>query len=221
MAEKLEKLEKKEVKRARGRPALPPEQQRARLIDAAERCFEGSRYSNVGIVDIVREAHMSTRTFYQFFESKEDLVVCLAETRADIFLDEMERLASEADNIVEAVDQLLRFFLLKIPIVVLELNLQAGSAGDQINAVLVRYREQIAMKMLGMVMAAANEEGLLDPDDMPEPWSIVLVLAGIEGLILRYHSEGRREELEALHEHIMGALRFLFPRHLVESQKIR
>ena len=47
--------QKKDGKRARGRPALPPEQQRARLIDAAERCFEQERYANVGIVDIVRE----------------------------------------------------------------------------------------------------------------------------------------------------------------------
>lgn len=212
---------KKEGKRARGRPALPPEQQRVRLVDAAERCFEHERYANVGIVDIVREARMSTRTFYQFFESKEDLVVCLAEARADIFLEEMDRLATESDNIVEAVDHLLRFFLERIPIVVVELNLQAGSVSERIHGVLRHYREQIAMRMLGMIYRAAEADGVLDPDDIPEPWAVILVLGGIESLILRQHSEGRREEISAMHPHIMRALRFLFPRHLVESQKIR
>ena len=52
----------------RGRRPLPPEQQRRRLLEAAERSFERNRYEGAGIQSIVREAGMSSRSFYQFFD---------------------------------------------------------------------------------------------------------------------------------------------------------
>ena len=62
------------IKRPRGRPAIPKEVQRRRLIEAAFRVFERNRYERTSVADIVGEAGMSSRSFYDHFASKEDLV---------------------------------------------------------------------------------------------------------------------------------------------------
>jgi len=63
------------AKRPRGRPPIPEDVQRRRLVTAAIRVFADKPYEGARIADIVREAKMSSRSFYQFFESKEDVVV--------------------------------------------------------------------------------------------------------------------------------------------------
>ena len=85
-------------------------------------------FDDVGIHDIVGEAGMSTRTFYKFFSGKVDLVSVLATDRAEMFLVEMEKIAGEAKNSLEAIDKMLRFYLERLPVVVLELERAAGSA---------------------------------------------------------------------------------------------
>ena len=49
------------AKRPRGRPAIPRDVQRQRLIDAATRAFEKNLYEKTRVSDIVKEAGMSSR----------------------------------------------------------------------------------------------------------------------------------------------------------------
>ncbi len=49
----------------RGRPPLPLEGQRQRLLDAARQLLERQELETAGVRDVVAEAGMSSRAFYQ------------------------------------------------------------------------------------------------------------------------------------------------------------
>jgi AcrR family transcriptional regulator len=196
------------LKRRPGRPALPPEQQRQRLLNAAERCFERNHYEGASIQDIVREAGMSSRSFYQFFESKEDLVTQLAQHRGDTLLAEMEKALVDANDMWESIDQLLRIYLELLPMVVVDLEWLSGTVSQRIRRLRDTYRERIG-QLLIREMARMAEAGIAPTG--PDPMSIALVIAGIENISIGYHHAGRREELLVLHPQIMQALHRLFP----------
>ena len=191
----------------RGRRPLPPEQQRRRLLEAAERSFERSHYEGAGIQSIVREAGMSSRSFYEFFESKEDLVAELIRERGEVFLVEMEEVFREADDLWGAIDRVLQIYLEMLPMVLLDLERLSGAASQRVRRLRSAYREKIGEVLVREIGRLAQAGIVLSP---PDPLSIALVLAGIEGLSISYHYEGRREELLALHPQLLRALRRLF-----------
>jgi AcrR family transcriptional regulator len=195
-------------RRRRGRPRLPADQQRRRLIDAAERVFENREYEGASVLEIVREAGMSTRSFYEFFGSKEDLVTALASARADAFLEQISSELGHADDVVAAIDQIVQVFLSSLPVVVVDLEGLGGAAGQRVREVRKRYREAIGALLLEELVRL-SERGLIKSP--PEPMSLAIVLAGIEGIVISFHNEGRtREDLLALHPALLSALRELF-----------
>jgi len=191
----------------RGRRPLPPEQQRRRLLEAAERSFERNHYEGAGIHSIVREAGMSSRSFYQFFNSKEDLVTELIQDRVETLLVKIEDAFREADELWEAVDQVLRIYLEMLPMVVLELERMSGAASQRVRRLRSASRERIG-QVLVREIGRMVESGIVSV--APNPLSIALVLAGIEGLSISYHHEGRRKELLALHPQLLRVLRVFF-----------
>ena len=82
------------TKPKRGRPPLPLEGQRQRLLDAARRLLERKELETAGVRDIVAEAGMSSRAFYQVFASRDELILELAREMSEFFL---ERLAAVPD----------------------------------------------------------------------------------------------------------------------------
>lgn len=151
---------------------------------------------------------MSSRSFYEFFESKEDLVAELTRDRAEAFLVKMEGVFQEADDVWNAVDQVLRIYLEMLPMVVLDLERLSGAASQRVRQLRSAYREKIGQVLVREIGRLA-QNGIVS--SAPDPLSIALVLAGIEGLSISYHYEGRREELLALHPQLLRALRRFFP----------
>ena len=90
MPEEFIRLGEDQTKRPRGRPPIPDDVQRDRLIAAAIRVFSEKSYDGARITDIVREAKMSSRSFYQFFETKEDVVVEVIHVVMGAFLRNLE-----------------------------------------------------------------------------------------------------------------------------------
>jgi len=206
------------AKRGRGRPATPPEELRKRLIDAAERCFERARFEDVGIMDIVREARMSSRSFYRFYENKAEIAVALARERAEAFIADMQRIVEESDNSLEVVDRMLMTYLRDLPMVVADLQRVPPSAGARIQDVLDEYRQKISETIVQQITGGLSA-GLVK--SLPDPMSVTLILAGIEGISIRYNTERRREDLVALHPQILAAISNLFSEWISEDQKIR
>ncbi len=207
------------VKRGRGRPGTPPEVARTRLIDAAERCFERQPYAEVGVLDIVREAGMSSRSFYQHYDGKLDLAVALMEARAEVYIQGLEQAASEATTILEGVERALRSFLRDLPVVVLDLRAVSGPEGERVRGILDRYRMRIGASFL-REFNRARDQGLVD--EIPDPLSVLIVIYGIESLVMQTpRGPGRRAAMRALEPQILEAVRGLFPRWLENPQKIR
>jgi len=210
MSDERKEAEERErtVKRGRGRPRLPAEQQRQRLLDAAERSFERNQYEGASVQDIVAEAGMSSRSFYQFFSSKEDLVIALCRERAEAFLGDLESILSDVVDLVGALDAMLSAYLENLPVVLLDLEGMGGSAGSAVKQVRAEYREKIGLLLIREFSGLSQHGVIANP---PSPLAVGLVLAGVEGISIRYHSEGRREELLALHPRLFAAIREMFP----------
>lgn len=206
------------TRRRRGRPATPPGELRGRLIDAAERCFDRAPFEDVGIQDIVREARMSSRSFYRFFENKTDIAVALARERAETFLSDIERIVDEAENSLEVTDRMLMTYLRDLPMVVADLQRVPPSTSQRIQLVVDEYRQRIGELILGHIGEALSR-GLVT--SLPDAMSVGLVLSGIENMSIRYNTARRREDLVALHPQILAALRNLFGPWISEDQKIR
>lgn len=199
------------TRRSRGRPAVPPEQQRRRLFEAAERCFGRARYESVTVQDIVREAGMSSRSFYELFENKEELVIGLAMQRGDEFLARLESAVAESDNVLEAVERMVTSFLEDLPWVMLDLERISGTMSSRVREIRDVYREKIADVLMRQIQFVVKA-GLIAPEDAPSPMSLLLLLSGIEAFAIRYYGEGRQQALSALHPQLMAALRELLPR---------
>jgi AcrR family transcriptional regulator len=184
------------AKRPRGRPALAEHEQRRRLIDAAWRVFEEASEDRVTVADIVRQAGMSSRSFYQHFSSKEDLIAQMVEdVGADILA------AVEADfreplaDPVAQTTRALGTFLDRLPSVALDLTRLEGTIGGRV----VRLRQRVVRALTEVVhmhMVALHEAGRAPR--RPERAEVEVLIAGIAELGIRYYSDGRRGELLAL-----------------------
>lgn len=191
-------------KRPRGRPAIPREVQRRRLMEAALRAFEKSRYERTTIADIVGEAGMSSRSFYDHFASKEDLVAAIIEETGFGMLEELERALGETTDDVRAdVDRALSMFLERLPASAIDLERLGGDAGRRVGEVrrrIVQRLTDLTQDYIARMYAAGRVPRL------PARPETELLLTGIEGMCLRYYSEGRRSELMGLRSRILRVL---------------
>ena len=181
------------AKRPRGRPSLDEHEQRRRLIDAAWRVFEEASEDRVTVADIVRQAGMSSRSFYQHYSSKEDLIAQMVEDvggaiLAAVAADFREPLEDPAAQTARALGT----FLERLPSVAIDLTRLEGTIGGRV----VRLRQRVVRALTVVVheyMVRLHEEG--QARRRPERAEVEVLIAGIAELGLRYYSEGRRAEL--------------------------
>jgi AcrR family transcriptional regulator len=183
-------------KRPRGRPPLPRAGQRQRLVDAAIRAFERTNGEKLTVSDIVTEAGMSSRTFYDYFESKDDLV-------AEIFLSQARRLVAELMEIARATPEpiercdraLVAFFELFPAASTIDLERLGGAAGERVRDERRRVVNLITDRIV-TELERLHASGALAR--APDRARIELILTGIEGLSIRYYGEGRHAEFVRL-----------------------
>jgi AcrR family transcriptional regulator len=180
----------------RGRPCIPKEVQRQRLIDAALRVLEKTHYEKTSVADIVREARMSSRSFYDQFKSKEDLVAEIVEEKARHFFEQLETKLSEPRSLAERISRAMQAYLELFPVATVDLERLGSEAGMRVREVRRNYVQLLTdFNMRGF--QDLYERG--EVTRIPPRATVELLLTGIEGLSFRYYSEGRREELLALH----------------------
>ena len=147
---------------------------------------------------------MSSRSFYEHFASKGDLVAAIVEEIGGRLLAELEAILAEPEEDLQAqTDRALRAFLELLPTAAIDLERLGGNAGRRVGEMrrlLVQSITDVVVRHLERVHRA----GLLPrPPSRP---AVELVLTGIEGLGLRYYGEGRREELLALRPVLLRAV---------------
>jgi AcrR family transcriptional regulator len=179
-------------KRPRGRPAIPRDVQRQRLIDAALRAIQKRKYEKVSVTQIVREAGMSSRSFYDHFDSKEDLVAEIVNDQGRRLLDSLDRIFRETKGDRERVARVMGAYLELFPVGSVDLERLGGEAGQRVRELRQEYVLVLTDRVLSQY-ERAHERGTVAR--VPLRSEIELVLTGIEGLSFRYYSEGRRKEL--------------------------
>lgn len=178
--------------RPRGRPSIPKEVQRRRLIAAALQTFEKNRYEQTRVADIVAEAGMSSRSFYEFFRSKEDLVVELVHVGGRAFLKNLNDVFATTSDPIVRVRLGLEAYLRLFSGAPLDLDRLGHEAGLQVAEARRSYVRQIS-ELIAREVGVAHEAGLAEQP--PDLLTIELLITGIEGLSLRYFAEGRGREL--------------------------
>lgn len=184
------------AKRARGRPPLPREGQRQRLVEAAIRAFGRTNGEKLTVSDIVREAGMSSRTFYDHFESKDDLIAEIFMAQARRFVAELAVIAQRAQGVIARCESGIEVFFELFPAASsIDFERLGGEAAERVRAERRRCVNLIA-EMIVSEGEALYEKGRVHYH--PNRLKIELVLMGIESLSLRYYSEGRMAEFAAL-----------------------
>lgn len=157
--------------------------------------MEKHGYEFTRIADIVREAGMSSRAFYELFASKEDLVAQYVERAAADLVKELQEVWADASDPLERIDLGVQAFLGVLPAIRVDLDALGGEAGRR-----ARDARKSAVREVTRVVVRdlerAHQDGRLEQP--PEPMSVELVMTGLETMGLRYFAEGRVDELTAL-----------------------
>jgi AcrR family transcriptional regulator len=181
--------------RRRGRPPIPPEHQRRRLLEAARTELRRSDFGSVRVSDVVRAAGMSSRSFYDHFESKEDLLVALIHETGSEILAELDRVfVSEPDHAVR-VDRALDAYLAAFAGTPLDLEKLGESASGRVQKLLRHYVREISVRV-EQELQRVWREGVIRRE--PDPLVLEVLLLGLLGLASRYVAEGRADELASL-----------------------
>ncbi len=167
------------------------ERQRTRLVLAAGETFVELGYASATVADILKLAGMSRRSFYEFFTSKEDVLLAL--------LDEIVvEVRGEAMTLTRGVDDPLEVAAL-IMIAYVRVAARFPMVGYQVMAAggepRKRRRQQLIafMALIEGQLNTAHERGLISrpADDV----TLRLLIGGMDHLILSYHLDGTREKL--------------------------
>jgi AcrR family transcriptional regulator len=164
-------------------------------VDAAFRVLRRRDFEGASVQDIVREAGMSSRSFYEFFPSKEDLVLEVVLIASAAF---MQRIRAAFDSDLapdEVVDRLLAAYLEElVPVVIIERERLVDDAAHRIEALRARFLDELIDLAMNRLERAARD-GLIQR--VPERVFLEVILNGIEGLTRRYAREGKLGEFAA------------------------
>lgn len=157
---------------------------RERLVWAASRVFVREGYGAATVEQILREAELSRRTFYQYFESKEDVLAALYEQRMDALVRALMRaMQGESDpvqKVLGAIDAWLDQVIADGALAALYMT-EAQRPGSKLAARREATLELLAGAIDGTVQAVLGKK--LDP------WLFRALAVGIESLALHAGSK--------------------------------
>jgi AcrR family transcriptional regulator len=187
----------------RGRKPIPPEQQRARLLEAARIALGRNEFGSVRVGDVVRAAGMSSRSFYDHFASKEDLLLELIREAGRKLLEELGEIFGTdlppPDRVAPAVGAYLAAFA-GTP---LDLEKLGESASQPVQRLLREIVRDVGV-LVHRELDAAYRAGLMrEPID---PVELEVLLLGLLGIASAYVADGRREELASLQPRLVALL---------------
>lgn len=186
----------------RGRPPISPEIQRARLLDAARAALQKGDYGSVRISDVVHSAGMSSRTFYEHFDSKEDVLIELMAEAGRRLVAEIDAIMTTSDG-EERIDRFLDAYLTACTSTPLDID----SLGDGLTSrVQQELREGVRDAALQVSVALARMWDAKSMRPPPQPAAIEVALLGLLGIASRYVHERRVGELALIRPALHGLL---------------
>ncbi len=191
------------AERRRGRPALPPEHQRKRLLEAARAALRRSDFGSVRVTDVVRAAGMSSRSFYEHFDSKEDLLLALIHETGREIVTQLETIFASVEVPGERVDRALEAYLRAFAGTPLDLEKLGESASGRVQKLLRHYVQEIATRVERQLDELWRAGTIRRP---PDPIALEVLLVGLLGLASRYVAEGKADDLTALQPRLSAFL---------------
>jgi len=162
-------------------------QHRSRLLEGMAMAVARKGYAETTIADIVREASVSRRTFYEHFATKADCLVALYEAASHNALKVLREAIAQPQDWEARVEQGLRAYLdgmASNPVLMRTLFIEILHLGPQGLAARRRANQEIADYMLDVVGR-----------DRVTPELAMAVVGGIHELVLQAIEQGRVEQL--------------------------
>ena len=189
--------------RRRGRPALPIDHQRQRLLEAARAALRRSDFGSVRVTDVVRAAGMSSRSFYEHFDSKEDLLLALIHETGREIVAQLETIFASVEVPRERIDRALEAYLRAFAGTPLDLEKLGEGASGRVQKLLRHYVQEIAVRVERQLEELWREGVIRRP---PDAIALEVLLVGLLGLASRWVAEGKADELMALQPRLSAFL---------------
>jgi AcrR family transcriptional regulator len=167
---------------------------RDRLLSGMARVVASQGYASSTIADVVREAGVSRRTFYEHFQTRDDCLIALFEAASDGALKVLSAAIDPSRGWESQVEQAMAAYLgclASNPALLRTLFIEILGLGVPGLAARRRVNQSIVDFMLG----AINEPGAAPvlPPDMA-----LAIVGGINELILVAIEQGRAADLQAV-----------------------
>lgn len=167
---------------------------RRRLLDGMAHAVAAKGYAETTIADIVREASVSRRTFYEHFSSKAECLIALYEAASHNGLKVLRDAIDAGQDWESQLESALGAYLgcmASSPVLMRTLFIEILGLGTDGLAARRRVNEEIAAYMLE-VMGRSPKGAALTPD------LAMAVVGGIHELVLQAIEDGRVTELPEL-----------------------
>ena len=160
-------------------------ERRARILDAAERCFVRSGFHRTTMQDIAAEARMSPGNLYRYFPSKDSMVAGLGERDRNAMAEDFSKLP-EADDFVAALTELARKHFEEEPRekAILCLEIWAEATRSPTFAALTRAFDCDVIGRLTALFQRVQDRGLIAETVDPEALASLLATLA-DGLFVR------------------------------------
>lgn len=155
---------------------------RARLLEGMAHAVASKGYADTTIADIVREASVSRRTFYEHFATKADCLIALYETASHNALNVLRHAIDPGRDWHDQVEQAMRAYLgclSQNPVLIRTLFIEILGLGAAGLAARRRAHDQIVAFMLEAVNGRQREKPPLSEE------MALAVVGGIHELVLR------------------------------------
>jgi AcrR family transcriptional regulator len=176
-------------------PAPSPEH-RARLLEGMAHAVAAKGYADTTITDIVREAAVSRRTFYEHFPAKADCLVALYEAASHEALKVLQAAIDPGHAWQDQLEGAMRAYLACLaqsPVLLRTLFIDIIALGDTGLAA----RRRVSLEIAGFIQQVASRPSSTEAVPFSAPLAMAVV-GGIHELVLQHIEEGRAGSLADL-----------------------
>jgi AcrR family transcriptional regulator len=173
---------------------------RHRLLEGMAHAVAAKGYADTTIADIVREASVSRRTFYEHFSTKAECLIALYEAASHNALKVLRDSIDPQHEWQTQVERALTAYLgcmQQNPVLMRTLFIEILGLGAEGLAARRRVNKEVADFMLGVVNGGEAGRKRAAP---LAPWTAMAVVGGINELILEYIEQDRVAQLLELVE---------------------
>jgi AcrR family transcriptional regulator len=175
-------------------PDTSMHQHRSRLLEGMANALAHKGYADTTIADVVREASVSRRTFYEHFATKAECLVALYEAASRNALKVLRQAIVPGQGWEQQVERAIGAYLACMganPVLMRTLFIEILHLGPDGLAARRRVNQEIADYMLAVVNEGA-------PGCKVSPQMAMAVVGGIHELVLQAIEDGKVDELPAL-----------------------